>query len=700
MAVGRVEQIISLKGENNTRKAVEEAKAGLLGLGDASKNIAEKSGDLERGFRGVTDIVGKIGGVDLSGLTNQLGGVEALIKGFGSAFSPVGIAIAAVGAGVTYWYQKQQEQQKAIIDERKKAIDLATADLEKTADRYAVEGAIFGIERDKTGLAEIRNTLQDLFNKQKEAEKALVDASLASDIVKADNLRNEIALRKDAIIVERERARVIMNAEKERQELEKERIDKQKRKELDLDRQIAVAEFQAFSQKSQKARKELEHKNIVERVKTLSQEILAVQNEDIRTGKTKVELAEKIKTLQGESFNLQRKLIEDDRARAEKGKQYAADQRASLVALSQAQADSAAANLDNEQAIFDLQIKAIREAEAAEIKAARRSEGTQIAKAAKIETIQLQARLKEDKLRDEVFTREAERQKQSEEGAKRFADAQIAAADQLRKAQIASATDPTTRASLQIADLRIEAERKVAQVRNDGLLNAESAAAKEKAIALDLATAITSAEKAKKDALAETAKVQREALQKTIDTSADIVASAAQLVQSYQGEAGLGSALVETTKQIKAVSAGWNDNKNKASGVIGAVGNVAAAFVDGEREKAAILAVMEGAQAVASVAVGDIPGAIAHGAAAALYGSVAGGLIGGGASTAPSAGGGGFAAGGATAGTGEGGGGGPATTVINFNAPLGTSYEIGKSVVKAQKAAGASGWSPNMAMGV
>lgn len=700
MAVGRVEQVISLKGENNTRKAVEEAKAGLLGLGTASKDIAEKSGDLERGFRGVSDIVGKVGGVDLSGLTEQLGGVEALIKGFGSAFSPAGIAIAAVGAGITYWYQKQQEAQKAILDAKKKEIDLGTADLEKSAARYNVEASIFGIEKDKTGLKEIQNTLQDLFNKQKETEKKLAEERQNQDIIAIEAQEFLLNKQKELIQVERDRARAIISAEKERQDLEKERIDKSKRKELDLDRQILANEFVAFSQKSQKARKELEYKNTVERIKALQVQIVALNNEDVRLGGTKVDIAEKLKTLQGESFGLQRKLIEDDRARAEKGKQYAADQRSALVALSQAQADAAENASADEQEVFELKIKAIRDAEAAEIKAARISEGTQIAKAAKIETIQLGARAKEDKLRDEIIARQAERDKQSIEGDKRVVDAKLAAQDVLTKAQIAAATNPATKYDLVLADLKIQAERKLAEVRANGQLDSEARAERERAIAIETALAVTSAEREKKDAIKKTADELQATRQKTIDAAADTVSTAASMVASFQGKGGLGTALVETAKQVKSVSSGWQDNKNQAGALIGAVGNVATAFVDGEREKAGILAIMETAQAIASAAIGDVPGAIAHGSAAALYGSVAGGLIsGGGASAAPSAGGGGFAAGGAVGGGGAAAGG-PATTVINFNAPLGTAYEIGKSVVKAQKAAGSSGWAPNMAMGV
>jgi len=699
MAVGRVEQIISLKGENNTGKAVEEAKSGLFGLGKAANTVAERSGDLERGFRGVGDILGKVGGVDLGPLTDQFGGIEAIIKGFGTAINPFTIALAGAGAAAYLVYQQTEKVRKAAIDIKIKELEIAMEDKEALAAKLGISKELVGVTNDLYTVEQVQADASARLNKLAEVKKQILEAQKEKEDEKVATLEKEAIRIQDLINNDRLRLAVAqLYARNEDARLAK--VEQRNRERQEREDTInGLFNFRDRINAREALRQEKLLKLKVEQGKIEYR--LRLDTEGKAKEEARItEITKERNALLAEQLADAKEVGEKAKERNEKAKQYAADERAALVSLAQTRAEFAQAAGADERQIYELKLAAIKLGEQAEIKAAKQSEGTAKGRAAKIEAIQLQTKLKEDKLREEAFNATAERDKESAEGAKRVADAQIAAADQLRKARIAAAIDPSARADLQIADLRIEAERKVAQVRNDGLLDTEARAAKEKAIALDLATAITSAEKAKKDALAETAKVQREALQKTIDTSADIVASAAQLVQSYQGEAGLGSALVETTKQIKAVSAGWNDNKNKASGVIGAVGNVAAAFVDGEREKAAILAVMEGAQAVASVAVGDIPGAIAHGAAAALYGSVAGGLIGGGASTAPSAGGGGFAAGGATAGTGEGGGGGPATTVINFNAPLGTSYEIGKSVVKAQKAAGASGWSPNMAMGV
>jgi hypothetical protein len=87
---------------------------------------------------------------------------------------------------------------------------------------------------------------------------------------------------------------------------------------------------------------------------------------------------------------------------------------------------------------------------------------------------------------------------------------------------------------------------------------------------------------------------------------------------------------------VRQVSANWKGMQASAPDAISAVGVVAAAFVDGERSKAAVLAVTEAAAAVASAAGQNYVAAAGHGVAAALYGSVAAGVLGG--SSAPAAG--------------------------------------------------------------
>lgn len=113
------------------------------------------------------------------------------------------------------------------------------------------------------------------------------------------------------------------------------------------------------------------------------------------------------------------------------------------------------------------------------------------------------------------------------------------------------------------------------------------------------------------------------------EASAEAARSNVERVTSTIGSvSGLGdkatAAIASASEGAKAVAANWGDLAKSAPDAIVAAGGVAAAFVDGEKSKARIMALTEGAAAFASVAVQDYAGAAAHGAAAALYGYAAG----------------------------------------------------------------------------
>lgn len=82
------------------------------------------------------------------------------------------------------------------------------------------------------------------------------------------------------------------------------------------------------------------------------------------------------------------------------------------------------------------------------------------------------------------------------------------------------------------------------------------------------------------------------------------------------------------TSLIGQVTAGTMDQTAAVDAGIGVIGSGIASFVDGEREKAAVLAVMEAARGFATVATPWV--SAGHFAAAAMFGAVAGGVIGGG----------------------------------------------------------------------
>jgi len=132
--------------------------------------------------------------------------------------------------------------------------------------------------------------------------------------------------------------------------------------------------------------------------------------------------------------------------------------------------------------------------------------------------------------------------------------------------------------------------------------------------------------------------------------------------------------LAAMTQQMATIAGVMGDSKSTTedvtSAVIAGAGASAAAFVDGEREKAAILAAMSFAQVAANWHQPHV--AIAHGIAGAMYAAIAGGAGGGGAKKKPASG------------PSAGGGGGGAITV-NFGSGivLGSAQSVGRAVFEA-----------------
>ena len=147
--------------------------------------------------------------------------------------------------------------------------------------------------------------------------------------------------------------------------------------------------------------------------------------------------------------------------------------------------------------------------------------------------------------------------------------------------------------------------------------------------------------------------------------------------------------LVDIESQVKK---GILEKDRVAEASIGILGRGAAEFVEGEREKAAILAIMELAQGFATLARPEI--AAGHFAASALFGAVAAGA-GGSSSAGASAGGTAEDTAGDTVASGAGGGGQPqqANIVVNFSdgVVLGSRQDIGRGIIEATKSLNKTG---------
>ena len=154
-----------------------------------------------------------------------------------------------------------------------------------------------------------------------------------------------------------------------------------------------------------------------------------------------------------------------------------------------------------------------------------------------------------------------------------------------------------------------------------------------------------------------------------------------------------GAAATSAAASTAKIAKSWKGLAGSSPDVITAIGGVAAATVDGEQAKHAILAISETGAAIASAAIGDYKGAALHGAAAVVYGASAAGIIGGDSGSTAAGGGGAFAdqAASTQAAGGSGGASAGVTVINNFNQPLATQQQIGRASINAIRSAGRTG---------
>ena len=98
MAVGKVEQIITIKGDDQESKVDVEVQSNFAKMGERLQKAGEFFGDLERVGRGFKDVLGETASKELQDVLDKLGGMESLIIGGGKAFGPWGAAAGAAAA--------------------------------------------------------------------------------------------------------------------------------------------------------------------------------------------------------------------------------------------------------------------------------------------------------------------------------------------------------------------------------------------------------------------------------------------------------------------------------------------------------------------------------------------------------------------------------------------------------------------------
>ena len=137
------------------RKALKETAESAEAASKNVNNIGEKSGDLERGFMGLKDVVGGLAEGPLGEMANKFGGIEAIVKGFGPALGGVGMAVAAIATGAALWYEHTEKIRKAAIDIKIKAIEASKEDLEAQALRLGVAKELIGWKERETTVAAV-----------------------------------------------------------------------------------------------------------------------------------------------------------------------------------------------------------------------------------------------------------------------------------------------------------------------------------------------------------------------------------------------------------------------------------------------------------------------------------------------------------------------------------------------------------------
>lgn len=732
MATGTVKQIITFEGQDKASGVAKGVRDSLRGIGEESRKatadaakvaadsgkaidtVREKSGDVESALKGISDFAGASSD-QVSKLGDSFGAVEAIMRLLPGPIGLIatGIAGAALGAKLLSDALSQTAAKERLIvsgaasqlaenlklgTEGAQKLTAALADLEgqtrpsdallrQVAENAKAMGAepaenvakfiaawregpdavrkvqveigrlradfvsipdaakLLGLDAVELGLEAATTAQSRLTESLKEYSQLRSEVQTQEQIVAAAAQRSVVSrLGSDMQILINETVKLqALEARKKKQdELAKQNADEIKATarlaevELSRNAQAQTAEIRAQLALSKEAAQRIRLQSLADQQKSIEQQIATVLQ---------------LQTVFGESFA--------------KGK---------LEALTQSKLQ------------LDVQKKQIADAEAAE----KRAQASAAAAAARQRRQAAEAAAERERERAhqewrngvEAIKREAERLRQ--QGVRERA-AELA----LEGARIEQTANSEIKAEQQIALIKKKALDDIANLQADESLNRRARALETQRIEIEAENAVAAVRQTE-------AKRQRdEAAKAFADMKAraqsliDIAAPAAEAAQAIGGPNGLGGALAAAAQQGRQLIGTWSDTESNASGIIGAVGNVAAAVVDGEKQKAAILGVMEGAQAIAlAFTPGKQAEAAAHGAAALMYGAIAGGLIGGGSAPAATSGApGGFAAQPTFAQPGGQQQMAAGTTVINFVAPLATRYEIGKSVVEAQKAA-------------
>ena len=733
MATGTVRQIIEFKGQDDTTAVANKVKKSVEGIADAAdktskatskingkglEEIQQKSGDVESALKGISDFAG-----DAKGQVSQLGDSFGAVEGIMRLLpGPIGLATTAI-AGLAIGGKLLSDY----ISQSAAKARLLTSGLGSSLADSLNLGA--------DGAVKLSAALADLGDKSLRPSELLLkqvaDNARALGQDPADNVAKFIAAWKqgpDAVAkVEQEIGKIgtamrtlsetaaglgldvvalgfqkaVTPAEelntaltdtallaKEISGLEETRATFQRKASEDAVANLITFQdtFDALTKEINSRQKSLEFRERDAKAAAATIEAQQTVNELEASRTRTAQIANIQASLAGD-----KQAVQKQRLTALGNAQTEVERSISLILAAQsvlgekfAQSKVEALNLTKLQ--LDAQVKQIKDAEAAEKRAAAAA-GAARARAAREAKLRDMAKFASEEIAD-LAAMEATSKQQANEAVRANVKAledQAAAQQRLVEARIGGTEDPAVKARLEIANIEAQRDRDLIAARKEDGITEIARLAKLQAITIESTTKTVAIQTAADAKIKESAEKVAAAQRDSADAALSIVGAAAQAAQAYAGPNGLAGAIGQAVTSTQTLLKGWSTTESNTSGVIGAIGAVTASVVDGEKTKAAILGVMELALVAASFP--DPAKMAAHGAAAVIYGGIAGGLFGGGASgAAPGAAPGGLTTTTGTTAQGQQQGAG-STTVINFVAPLATRYEIGKSVVEAQKAA-------------
>ena len=100
-----VQSRIKIDAEDRTKQAMQSVAKNADDIGKRFHEVADKSGDAERGIKGVKDILGSLGGQQLADVADKFGGIEGILKGFPGILGPIAAGVAGIGALAYAWYE-------------------------------------------------------------------------------------------------------------------------------------------------------------------------------------------------------------------------------------------------------------------------------------------------------------------------------------------------------------------------------------------------------------------------------------------------------------------------------------------------------------------------------------------------------------------------------------------------------------------